>query len=830
MLSIASRIAPIVNELSYDDYYNEEHLYHYFSSLETPILYQNMIDIKRITSKLSPFYKITEENDLCKYEVSIKKYDFESWSYIFTATIYLCQRAFIHFKIHKLEYTQYQIDNQICQIYDDHNIKMTKIYDLTNGYVYIDKPILIPNDPQIKYLALNVFKNLTFETDTSLLNALTYNNGRLKVSMGHKIKIIIKNKKHGKYIQMFHYLKNVEVTFEIISDHSQIILEPLFERKRIKKLHKILFDETINLAHFLNCPLNYIMVKCNYMDSIFYRKQIYSDSGIIFDGQSSHRNSSQLLISRNFKGLYVNELKQNNNTNMSKILINQLSTNPKLNLQIPNFLLNDEYLTKQYIGKEYNKFSVGKIINGNKYIVYSYKKNKIISKIINQLGKMKQIVYKNNQKISVYTKIVIDQIIRSKIYLLYDQYKIEYQKEENKDKILFCYKKIVRSDRVIFDGVYENGQTRVFNSMDSEDIKTLKCPSIISDNFICTFGFDFNQSKKKVECEKIISTDCKWSFEFSYQYIINFGNIIDYIKSIFVTKKSEDGSLESIDQYAYDQHHQKISKFIDHSNRLSVKSLSIKELKNGRMGYKAGVTKDHKMCIIKLFIPNDSKVCWDMHKDKYRTDKAIVLNIIPIYYSKNKYYYRRDLIEDECPICLDTQVTHISYPCRHKLCGDCWDILFKVGTNKDCPYCKSTIDKVEILPSNKPKIEDDEEITEAYSCVYTTNFVYRKNEQVTINNFDPDLSKVCAPGIHYEAEEKDVFKWFEYLDIPNEIITDSVPWSALLRNEEPDFEETDGIVSKECTPSSVKTRSYNQLGKKKIGDASKINEDIDFED
>jgi len=666
------------------------------------------------------------------------------------------------------------------------------------------------------------------------LHSLTYTPKLLKVSIGNKIGIVIKNKK---YIWISHRLKNKNVSLEIWSDQDQIVLEPLFEKKRIKKLNKILLNETLNLSQFLDFPLNYIMIKCDHLDYILYRKQIYYDSSIVFDGLSSHKNSSQLLISRNFKGLYVNEFKQNETPNISKILINQLQINQNINFKarqnlkigcdVPDFLSNDNFLTKQYIGKEYNKFSVGKIIDGNKYIVYNYKKNKIISKIINQPTKMKQIVYKNGQKISVYTKMVFDKIIKSEIYLLEGQYKIEYQKEESNNDILFCHKKISKSGKIIFDGTSENGQSRMVDNMDNEDKIILRCPGIISENFIHTFGFNFKKNnEKKISYEKIVSENRKYYFEFSYQCTINYGNIIGHIKNIVVTKKSENNSLEGIDQYSYDKNHQKISKFIDHSNRLSIKSLSTTELKNGRIGYKAGRTKDYKMCIIKLFIPNDSKVCWDMHKDKYRTDRAIVLNIIPIYYSKNKYYHQRDFVEDECPICLDAKVTHLSYPCRHKLCGDCWDIMFKIGSNKNCPYCKSNIEKVEILPNNRPIIEEDEEITEAYSCVYTTNFVYRKNEQVTINNFDTDLGKVCAPGIHYETEEKDVFKWFEYLDIPDEIMGDSVPWTCFdnqldYNNEELDFKETDEAVSRGV---------YNKSGKKKIGESSKINENIDFED
>jgi hypothetical protein len=245
----------------------------------------------------------------------------------------------------------------------------------------------------------------------------------------------------------------------------------------------------------------------------------------------------------------------------------------------------------------------------------------------------------------------------------------------------------------------------------------------------------------------------------------------------------DNSDIKSIDQHKYDfDGQQKISKYIDEENKLSVKALSVEELKNGKIGYKAARTLNGKMCIVKLFLPNDSKIAWDQYKDKYRTDKAVVISIKPVYYNDKYYYYTNDFNIDECAICFDSQATHMAYPCRHKLCGGCWDALMKTAANKNCHYCRSTIDKIVELPIGQiPKDNNNDDfskndIMEAYSCIHTDNFVYRINEQVTIDDFDGSMNKVCAPGIHFHDEEKDVFKWFEYLDIPNNLLGDAVPW------------------------------------------------------
>ena len=242
----------------------------------------------------------------------------------------------------------------------------------------------------------------------------------------------------------------------------------------------------------------------------------------------------------------------------------------------------------------------------------------------------------------------------------------------------------------------------------------------------------------------------------------------------------------SITQHNFnDDGHEKNSKSIGEQNRLKINSLSLEEIKNGQIGYKAARTKDNKFCVIKLLIPKDAKVAWDVHRDKYRTDKAIVLSIKPVIYDKKNYYYVADFKLEECPICLDDKATFLALPCRHKLCGNCWKALIEKNMNKLCHYCKTEVAKVEELPisktiNNELQLENEESysLEEAYSCVHTNDFAYRINEEVQIVNFDADLKKVCAPGIHYHAEEKDIFQWFEYLDIPEELVYEKIPWNS----------------------------------------------------
>ena len=380
----------------------------------------------------------------------------------------------------------------------------------------------------------------------------------------------------------------------------------------------------------------------------------------------------------------------------------------------------------------------------------------------------------------------------SDAYVLFDNYRIEYTKYET-DELKYYTKKVYK-DELIYSGYATDTEMKVtINQLDKYDMTKLNFNKMFNYNFITKFGFDFQSLNKKedllnplkhIKNEIIKTTDNKHPVEFTYTYGNTFGNTFGNKfgtpQNIIVTQNETDEKINSIDQHNFDSGGQhKNHKSIDETNQLVVTALSQEEINAGRIGYKAARTADNKMCIIKLFLPPDARVAWDSDKDKYRTDKVIPLTIKKAYYGKTQHFYTRDLDIEDCPVCADAMATHIAYPCRHKLCGDCWKEIITEGNN-NCPYCRAAIEKVDELPLNRlPENTDtDEEITEAYSCIYTDKFVYRKNEQVIIGDFDGDLNKVCAAGIHFHDKEADVFQWFEYLDIPEpDVLSDDIPWT-----------------------------------------------------
>lgn len=405
--------------------------------------------------------------------------------------------------------------------------------------------------------------------------------------------------------------------------------------------------------------------------------------------------------------------------------------------------------------------------------------------------------------------------IMSNIYVIDDNYRIEFNKHGietiDDNPVRICEKKIYKDNNLIYHGLIDgNDITVTVNNIDDED--KIKLNFRVGSNLylITNLGFNLDNLHKKYnndnnneeengnsqiinlnrhKKEVFVTPDDKYKYEFTY----NYANERDFMyscgkddlmtKNIVVTKSENGtGNIDGIDQHNYDSNgQQKNSKFIDESNRLVIKALSQDEIKNGRIGYKAAQTGNQKMCIVKLFLPQEARVAWDQHKDKYRTDKAMVLSIKKVYYEKKRHFYMKDFNLEDCGVCLDAPSTHIAHPCRHKLCGSCWKDLIDVGQSKKCPCCRGEIDNIEEVPVQKlPEdvdIKEEEDIVEAFSCVHTDQFMYRVGELVSIANFDGNLKKVCGPGIHFHDKEKDVFQWFEYMNIPDNVLIDNIPWN-----------------------------------------------------
>lgn len=309
-----------------------------------------------------------------------------------------------------------------------------------------------------------------------------------------------------------------------------------------------------------------------------------------------------------------------------------------------------------------------------------------------------------------------------------------------------------------------------------------RCPISIDIDEVCT--------------ETLLSPDGRSEYTFTYD-VTTRGNINKPAKKITAVETSN-GSIQSIDQHNYSEiGHSTNTRTIESDNKMTVKSIGSKDTAGGRIGYKAAKTHDNRMCIVKLMIPGSARVAWDKDKDKYRTDSAIVTSIKHVQFKKVdgkvKHYYDDDLEVRMCHICTVEPAEFMSHPCRHKACGNCWKVM--IADYKDtCCFCRQIVSHVEKVSSpplttisvemldmvapEVPMVFVDgissglprEDIREAFSSIYTDSFRYRVGELITIPDFDTDLSKPCAPGIHFHEKDTDIFQWFEYMDVPEYLI------------------------------------------------------------
>lgn len=363
-------------------------------------------------------------------------------------------------------------------------------------------------------------------------------------------------------------------------------------------------------------------------------------------------------------------------------------------------------------------------------------------------------------------------------------------------------KKITKFGKLVYHGICKNKQYELLTNRlkVSEMVKFKISPGSLTHS-IGKLGVKIDTFYKSYlfPKEEEIKSNPKIKFRFYYSWFDHnyqddqdgyiTGNINDHImqygsgvsaklRGITASKvETNDTRVKNINNYQYKHGHEESNLEIDEHNYLLVKSIDKKELEKGRFGYKAARTNDNKMCIVKLFIPEDAQVAWNHQPTygqdfgKFRTNKANVLWIKPVIYKNNTFYFVDDFETYECPVCMDEEATHMGFPCRHKLCSGCWEEVLKTGGQK-CPFCKGLIKKTmeldeELVKINKDMDEDERSLKEAYSCVHTDDFVYKLNHEVTVNNFERDLDTVCAPGIHYQKKVDDVFKWFEYLDVPD---------------------------------------------------------------
>jgi hypothetical protein len=636
-------------------------------------------------------------------------------------------------------------------------------------------------------------------------------------------------------INMYHYVSRI-FSYDIISAEPvkkvvfNIFFSTMASNNSVMQSECFKFT-TINFGQIFNLKLMYLQMQVSDFDTeCCVRKQIYDDGEIVFDGLITYvKEHSDVYISlayhstTNYEFICNNEkipgwgeysygsIPTNCTNKKAEIFINNCKPDAVARCQnifnVPDFVINKDIdLCIAYIDTQFNKFC----LKQNNIILIYGKENKLIAKKIELDVGFEITVFDANTAATIYTGYYRfhenDLTCNEKFY--YGKYLIYYSTIATRGEHLSKTTTIFKNDIQIFsrfniiikDGEMQNNNIQVIDEMTDADKLYLKydgceIPTVgefykielndLVQNTMMMYEEIWDESINLVGAENtsidnIVSFDKKFSFEIRHTLVAReCGNGPITAKKTVVTNKDDKGNTINIRQHNYDSRgHSKNKKIIDASNKYIVKSHSQKEVYDGHVGYKAARTKDYKMCIVKLFVPGEAKVAWEPRYNKYRTNLATVISIRTVTCVNNKFYYENDLLIEECIICKNSLATHLSFPCRHKLCNNCWDIALEKW-NK-CLLCSSKVrsvekidiefsaDMLEKVQTNKI-LQSDNTVRKAYSFIHTNDFVYKLGESIMENNFDGNLDKTCLPGIHYHSEDSDAFKWFEYMDIPEQI-------------------------------------------------------------
>lgn len=163
-----------------------------------------------------------------------------------------------------------------------------------------------------------------------------------------------------------------------------------------------------------------------------------------------------------------------------------------------------------------------------------------------------------------------------------------------------------------------------------------------------------------------------------------------------------------------------IEKVFDSSEE-SKKSIRLKDSESFITGWKGCITKDKEPAVVKLRIPNTSKLD-TQHGTKFRTDKCTPIGI-----------YR--LEQFSC------------YKCKNTALGT--DI-------KDRLVCEDCVESGEV--KNIFNFERMTPIDSAFSCIHDSNFEYKLNQPIEIKNFAV-RSEDCGVGIHFFKESERLIKY-----------------------------------------------------------------------
>lgn len=274
-----------------------------------------------------------------------------------------------------------------------------------------------------------------------------------------------------------------------------------------------------------------------------------------------------------------------------------------------------------------------------------------------------------------------------------------------------------------------------------------------------------------------IGNSIQYMFRYSFEYnliITKYGNTINKARqTVSSVKKGKKGKQKHVSstKVNYSELGQEMkSVTVDGDGKLRVKTSNNKQMSGETIGYKGARTKDNHPCIVKLLIPVDAKVAF-ANSDKYRASKVKVLDIREIYADQVDLYTKIfDKLDKKCKTCLLNNAEYV----LDKYSASSPQVL--------CEKCSATKHRIKVTRLLGPSLNS------CYSCIYTQNFMYVKDEYITIPDFNGNLEEVCVPGIHYQGRSRDVFKWisaYKSRQNPNPLPEPGIDYPEQIEVEEP---------------------------------------------
>lgn len=313
---------------------------------------------------------------------------------------------------------------------------------------------------------------------------------------------------------------------------------------------------------------------------------------------------------------------------------------------------------------------------------------------------------------------------------------------------------------------------------------------VVNDKVVSSFGIEDSNNEfiqkitanmmhliERMQCscicpdlnQYIMLTFKKDNVSINFPFIYTLGNLGSNISVVVEAVKGE--KKDTVDRFSIEkQGHLSTIKSIDQRNMAIMISLEDNFTVGSRLGYKIAKITDNEFCLVTLLMPSDAKIVFDTQGDKYRTDRALVLDINKIRVKNGQYFVKEDINSSLCKICMKEKVTHSATPCNHTACIECWMEKNKKN-NLRCHICDTVmtgIKEIVVEESNKEnpvKMKEYSKIKKAFSCVYACDFTYILGSYVNIHDFDLNQNASCAPGIHYQTTVQDAMKWLNRLSI-----------------------------------------------------------------